>query len=122
MVKPFLSICIPTYNRAEIVFKCVQNCLQLPYSWIEVVVTDNCSTDNTKDIMIKFKESNQSFSRVSVLDNSKKILPCGWNVALAESTGDIILRVDAHSSLPEDFISRNVNKQILKIKNTGKVM
>ena len=60
--------------------------------------------------MEKFKESNRSFSRVLVLDNPKKILPCGWNIALEASTGDLILRVDAHSSLPNDFISKNVNR------------
>ena len=37
-------------------------------------------------------------------------MPCGWNIALEASTGDLILRVDAHSSLPNDFISKNVNR------------
>lgn len=77
---------------------------------IEIILVDSNSSDNTKDVMIKFKNSNKTFSKVSVLDNPKKILPCGWNIALAESTGDIILRVDAHSSLPEDFISKNVKR------------
>lgn len=80
------------------------------HSDIEIILVDSKSSDNTKDVMIEFKKLNRSFSRVSVLDNPKKILPCGWNVALAESTGDIILRVDAHSSLPKDFISKNVKR------------
>lgn len=42
-----LSICIPTYNRADIVFECVKKCLELPYDEIEVVVVDDCSTDTT---------------------------------------------------------------------------
>lgn len=77
---------------------------------IEIILVDSNSSDNTKDVMMKFKNSSKSFSKISVLDNSKKILPCGWNVALEESTGDIILRVDAHSSLPIDFISKNVKR------------
>ena len=77
---------------------------------IEIILVDSNSSDNTKDIMMKFKEINKTFSKVLVLDNPKKILPCGWNIALEASTGDLILRVDAHSSLPNDFISKNVNR------------
>lgn len=38
-----------------------------------------------------------------------KILPCGWNIAISESKGDILLRVDAHSRIPKNFIEENVN-------------
>ena len=51
MKQLILSICIPTYNRAEIVYECVQNCLKLESDEIEVVVNDNCSTDNTKELL-----------------------------------------------------------------------
>ena len=49
---------------------------------IEIILVDSNSSDNTKDIMMKFKEINKTFSKVLVLDNPKKILPCGWNIAL----------------------------------------
>lgn len=75
---------------------------------IEIVLVDSLSTDNTKDIMNDFSKSNNSFMSVKVLNNPKKVLPCGWNIALKESTGDVILRVDAHSSIPDDFIEKNV--------------
>ena len=86
---------------------------------IEIILVDSNSSDHTKDVMMKFKNSSKSFSKVSVLDNPKKILPCGWNIALAESSGDIILRVDAHSSLPIDFISKNVKRIALGEKVVG---
>lgn len=75
---------------------------------IEIIFVDSDSNDNTKEIMFKLANSNHDFSRVCVLNNPKKILPCGWNIALKESKGDIILRVDAHSSIPKDFVRRNV--------------
>lgn len=85
---------------------------------IEIILVDSSSSDNTKEVMNKFKKTNKTFERICVLENPKKILPCGWNVALKESTGDVILRVDAHSSLPEDFISKNVKR----IKSGEKVV
>ena len=48
------------------------------------------------------------FRRVVVLDNPKKTLPSGWNVALREYKGDAIIKVDAHAVIPEDFVSKNV--------------
>lgn len=49
--RPLLSICIPTYNRAEILDKTLFLLFSNPdfnVDEIEVVVSDNCSTDHTK--------------------------------------------------------------------------
>jgi O-antigen biosynthesis protein len=56
--KPFISICIPTYNRA----KDLNTCLNSIYSQIgnnhkwEVVVCNNHSTDETEQVIINYKE------------------------------------------------------------------
>lgn len=78
------------------------------HNYTEVILVDSSSTDNTKEIMTSFKSEKNDFMRIKVLDNPKKVLPSGWNIAISESIGDIILRVDAHSSLPKDFIEKNV--------------
>lgn len=101
MVKPFLSICIPTYNRAEIVFECVQNCLQLPYSWIEVVVTDNCSTDNTKDIFSSINDSRFHYYR-----NEKNIGYINLAMSLKNGSGQFCLLL----SDEDDFINTDWEK------------
>lgn len=75
---------------------------------VEVILVDSISLDNTKQIMEEFASSND-FLRTVVLDNPKRTLPCGWNIALHNSSGDIVLRVDAHALIPPDFISRNVD-------------
>lgn len=85
---------------------------------IEIIFVDSNSNDNTKGVMQKLAESKNDFSRVIVLDNPKKILPCGWNIALKESKGDVILRVDAHSSIPQNFITKNIES----IKNGEKIV
>ncbi|MFA6335717.1 MAG: glycosyltransferase, partial [Bacteroidales bacterium] len=53
---PFLSICIPTFNRAEHVFSLVKNILCCYSDEIEVVVLDNCSTDETKDLLCSIED------------------------------------------------------------------
>jgi glycosyltransferase involved in cell wall biosynthesis len=66
--KPFLSICIPAYNRINELKKLVLNIFSLPLHNIEVVVLDNCSTDNTLDILKTIKDE-----RLSVYSNTENI-------------------------------------------------
>lgn len=79
-----------------------------PHEKIEVILVDSASTDGTKALMQKFAENDCGFKNISVLDNPKKTLPCGFNVALKHYTGDAIVRLDAHTSISTDFISKNV--------------
>jgi glycosyltransferase involved in cell wall biosynthesis len=103
----FIVIAYNAGDKLKSLIKDVEN-QTYDHKLIEIILVDSSSTDNTKEVMINFNKSSNNFEAVKVLDNPKKVLPCGWNVALKEATGDIILRVDAHSSLPEDFIEKNV--------------
>lgn len=83
-----------------------------PHERIEVILVDSASTDNTKLIMNRFAQANSApemgFANVLVLDNPKRIIPNGWNVALTAFSGDAFLRVDAHARIPSDFVSANI--------------
>jgi len=45
-----ISIIIPTYNRAKIISKAIKSCLEQTYKSIEIIVIDDCSNDNTKEV------------------------------------------------------------------------
>ncbi len=79
-----------------------------PKSQIEVILVDGRSADNSPLMMKKYARENPDLD-VKVLDNPGKILASGWNVALRQAKGEIILRVDAHTEIPGDFISKNVS-------------
>ncbi len=79
-----------------------------PHGNIEVILVNAMSTDQTRRKMEHFSEEDHGFRRVVVLDNAKKIQAAGWNVAITASKGDIILRIDAHTMIPHDFVSKNV--------------
>lgn len=42
-----IAICIPTYNRSEKVIKLVKDLLSAKFNWMQIVISDNCSTDDT---------------------------------------------------------------------------
>jgi len=58
MIQPLLSICIPTYNRADILkgsLECVTKQLKdICLSELEIYVSDNCSSDNTREVVESF--------------------------------------------------------------------
>lgn len=79
-----------------------------PHKDIEVILVDGMSSDGTKKVMQEFQREETSFTNIIVKDNPGKYLACGWNVALKEASGDVVLRVDAHTEFPTDFITKNI--------------
>ena len=80
-----------------------------PKNLTEIILVDGNSTDDTWSIMKSFQEEHLGEYRgIQVLGNPKRIQPAGWNVVISNFTSDVLLRIDAHARLPEDFIEKNM--------------
>lgn len=104
-----VSICIIAYNEEKILDRLLKDiCFQTyPHDKIEIVLADSISTDRTALIMKEFERNNQKeFLGIKVVTNSRKKQAAGWNVAIAESMGDVIIRVDAHAKIPVDYVEK----------------
>lgn len=66
--RPKLSFCIPTYNRADMVVECVKRILQYTGDDIEVVVSDNCSEDDTLEKLGQIKDK-----RLKIYKNERNL-------------------------------------------------
>lgn len=87
-----------------------------PLSQIDLILIDSMSNDSTKFVMESFRDDNlKLFHNIRILDNTKQWQANGWNVFLQNAIGDVLIRVDAHSHIPNDF----VEKLVLSIE-TGK--
>ena len=62
---------IPTFNRAEYLPRAVESALSQDYNDIEVIVSDNASTDNTMDVVERFK-ANKKFKYYRNNKNSEQ--------------------------------------------------
>ena len=80
-----------------------------PLQNIEVVLMDSNSTDNTRKLMEEFKKNNETLS-VQIVTNERQIQAAGFNEGVKHATGDVILKIDAHSRIPEDFVQKNVDE------------
>lgn len=81
-----------------------------PHKLTQIILVNSLSEDNTQKIMEQFSHSNsKDYISVDILQNNKRSQASGWNTALKKSIGDVIIRVDAHASIPNDFIEKNIN-------------
>ena len=86
MPRPLISICVPTLNRADVITKMLDSILLNPaYSpdKIEIVISDNASTDNTEEVIHHYQEKYQGIvyhrnsSNIGMMGNFQKVLELG---------------------------------------------
>ncbi len=106
-----VSLCIIAYNEEsslDALLKQVK-AQTYPCDKLELVFVDSCSEDNTKQIFTDFRDNNKdNYIDIKVLDNPKKSQAAGWNTAIKSAMGDVIIRLDAHAEIPENFVENNV--------------
>src|SRR5699024_4255677 len=69
---PFISILIPCHNEAVVIKDTIENILDVDYKNYEIIVIDDRSTDNTKDVL---KEIEKKYDKVKILIRDKNAYP-----------------------------------------------
>lgn len=59
MDQPLVSIMIPTYNQSQWLSAAIDSALAQDYPNIEVVIADDHSTDNTREVLKKYSSNNR---------------------------------------------------------------
>jgi glycosyltransferase involved in cell wall biosynthesis len=90
--QPFFSIVMPTRNRANLLPFAIKSVLNQDFKDFEIIVSDNCSNDNTKEIIETFKDNRIKYYR------SEVFLPISdnWANGLSKINGKYI------TFLPDD--------------------
>jgi glycosyltransferase involved in cell wall biosynthesis len=105
-LKPFISIVVPLRNEERYVERLTRSLLDqdYPHDRYEIIVADGGSTDGTLAILSRVDGE----GRVRVLPNPGRTAPAALNVAIAAARGEIVTRVDGHSYVAPDYLSRIV--------------
>lgn len=106
-----VSIGIISYNEEKYINLLLDQILKQNYDLkkVELLFADGLSEDKTLEIINYFKLKNESkFKKITVLENKKRVQPSGWKIIVDNFSCDILIRLDAHSRIDENFISNNV--------------
>jgi glycosyltransferase involved in cell wall biosynthesis len=86
-IPPKVSVLIPTYNNASFLDETIQSVLNQTFQDFELIIVDNCSTDNTEEVVEKYL----SDDRISYYKNSTNLgLSGNWNKCLEYAKGEYI--------------------------------
>lgn len=85
-----VSIVIPTYNRADMLFECLNSILYQSYNNFEILVVDDGSNDHTELIVSKLKDDRILYFKLDKLGNISYLR----NYGLEHSSGEIIAFCD----------------------------
>ena len=98
MNKPKVSIIIPVYNGEKYLRETIESCVKQNYDNLEIIIIDDCSKDNSKNIALSFKNSNISYSQnINNLGINTTI-----NNGIKSSKGDYVLGLGQDDILPHN--------------------
>mgnify|MGYP000848772686 FL=1 len=108
--KKLVSIVISAYNEEKYLPDLIEDLKNQTYDKknIEILFINAMSTDATKEIVQQFIKENNEFKSIRLYDNPKKNQASGFNLGIKQSIGDVILKIDAHSKVTDNFVSANV--------------
>lgn len=98
---PLVSVIVPTYKSSSTLEQCLQSIKDQTYENIEVVVVDNNSTDNTKDIARKFTKH---------VYNKGPERSAQRNYAIEVATGEYVLIIDSDMELDTNVVADCVDQ------------
>ena len=100
-----ISIIIPCRNEEKYIGGCLDSVVSndYPKDFLEVFVVDGKSTDRTGEIVEGYSKK---YEFIHLLVNENKTVPYAMNQGIKESTGDFIIRLDAHGVFPNNYFSK----------------
>ncbi|MEG0034962.1 MAG: glycosyltransferase family 2 protein, partial [Bacilli bacterium] len=102
-----VSIIIPAYNAEKTLKRCIDSVMNQSYTNFELIIVNDCSTDNTLGIVREYKDE-----RIKIISNSKKLGLASRNNGFLNAHGELIYFLDS-----DDFIDANTLSETIAFIN-----
>ena len=102
-----VSVIVPVYNVEKYLEQCLNSIINQTYKNIEIIIVNDGSTDNSLDIIERFRNKNKNKS-IKVISQENKGISEARNTGLKNAVGEFILFVDSDDYLELNCIARSV--------------
>jgi glycosyltransferase involved in cell wall biosynthesis len=101
---PNTSFFIPAYNCAKTIEEAVESIMMTNFIMgDELLITNDCSTDNTADVLLKLKEK---YPLITIINHKRNLGgAAARNTAVENASHDLLFCLDADNVLPADSIN-----------------
>lgn len=104
-----ISIIIPCRNEEKFIYQVLLSIKEqsIGASNLEVLIGDGESDDNTVEEIARFQSDHPELN-IQLINNPHRVVPHALNACLKQAKGDVIVRLDAHSEYPNNYVERLV--------------
>lgn len=104
MKKPPVSVLVPTYNNADLLGACIQSILNQSFGDFELLVSDNCSTDRTAEVLAELRDP-----RLRVFRQERNLGPHG-NISflLSQATAPVVKPFCSDDVMARNLLARQL--------------
>lgn len=106
-MKSFFSVIIPVYNRQLLIKKAIQSVLSQTFSDFEIIVVDDCSTDNSSSEILSINDPRINLIQLKVNSGNAKARNEGWKKA----NGEWVVFLDSDDFFESAYLE-NLKNQI----------
>src|SRR5690606_35846797 len=104
MSQPLVTICVPTYNGSRYLSVALDSAVNQSYPHIEIVISDDNSTDSTVEIANSYKS--RSRFPITIVSNRRSTIGANWNNSVRHAKGSYIKFLFQDDTLDPDCISQ----------------
>lgn len=106
---PLVSVIIPNYNHAKFLDARINSILSQTYSQYEIILLDDCSTDNSQEIIEKYR-NNPHISCVDINSTNGGSPFAQWEKGFAYAKGEFIWIAESDDCCEPQFLQRIMNE------------
>lgn len=102
-----VTVVIPALNEEHFLGDCLDSVRAQRYRALQIIVVDGGSTDATVSIVLGRMKVDD---RIELLHNTRRNIPSSLNLALEQTRGRWLVRIDAHSTVGPDYVRQTVER------------
>lgn len=108
--QPLISVIVPAYNLAHCITDCIDSIEKQTYSNFEIIIIDDGSTDETKNVCEKLAKT---YSNIRVISQKNQGISAVRNLGIQESQGQYLSFIDGDDQIKETFLEHLYQRLII---------